>query len=119
VASSTTTTSPVSVGSRSARDPSRYTGRARASASRSALLVAHRLTSEADLDALARARPVYLDGSLADRLPTETGDVVVVDDATETVHAASVRERATPHDGESPSVRDRVRASDDSGGSEP
>jgi hypothetical protein len=83
------------------------------------VLVAHRLTSEADLDALARARPVYLDGSLADRLPTETGDVVVVDDATETVHAASVRERATPHDGESPSVRDRVRASDDSGGSEP
>jgi len=72
------------------------------------VLVAHRLTSEADLDALARARPTYLETSLSDRLPTATGEVVIVDDATETVHAATVRERVTPHEGESPSLRERL-----------
>lgn len=72
--------------------------------SQSDLLLAHRLTAQADLDALDRARPTYMDTSLADRMPTAPGDVVVVDDATETVHAAQVRRRATPHNGDSPSV---------------
>ncbi|MEF8826308.1 MAG: ATPase, partial [Halapricum sp.] len=71
------------------------------------VLVAHRLTSEADLEALARARPTYLETSLEARLPTGTGEVVIVDDATETVHAAAIRERVTPHEGESPSLRER------------
>lgn len=70
--------------------------------SQSDLLVAHRLTSEADLAALEAARPTYMDGTLADRLPTDPGEVVVVDDATERVHAASVRARDTPHEGASP-----------------
>jgi len=72
--------------------------------SQSDILVSHRLTSEVDLEALATAQPTYMDGSLSERLPAEPGEVVVVDDATETVHAARIRQRATPHDGDSPSA---------------
>ncbi|MFB6161640.1 MAG: ATP-binding protein [Haloferacaceae archaeon] len=63
------------------------------------LLVAHRLTAERDVEALAAAVPTYLDGTLRERLPSVPGDAVVVDDATETVSGVRVRERATPHDG--------------------
>jgi len=73
--------------------------------SQSDLLLAHRLTAEPDIEALARAQPSYLDAALREKLPTETGAVTVLDDATETVHAARIRERDTPHDGETPSVR--------------
>ena len=73
------------------------------------LLVAHRLTAESDVAALAAAQPTYLGDSLASRLPTETGDVLVVDDATETVHAVSVRERDTPHGGATPRASDSTR----------
>ncbi|NHN61188.1 MULTISPECIES: ATP-binding protein [Halorussus] len=71
------------------------------------LLLAHRLTSRADLDALAAARPTYL-GSFEDRLPDAPGEVLLVDDATESVHAVSVRERQTPHGGGSPSAHERT-----------
>jgi DNA helicase HerA-like ATPase len=74
--------------------------------SQSDLLLSHRLTSHADLDALATARPTYMTESLRERLPTAPGEVVIVDDATETVHAARIRERATPHGGGSPSASD-------------
>lgn len=70
------------------------------------LLVAHRLTSEADVEALAAARPTYLDGSLSDRLPSATGEALVVDDTGEAVHEVRVRDRATPHTGETPRVGD-------------
>lgn len=65
------------------------------------LLVAHRLTAAADLEALARARPTYADAPLDERLPERPGEAVVVDDATEAVHVVTVRERSTPHGGES------------------
>jgi len=68
------------------------------------LLVVHRLTSGADREALARACPSYFAGSLAERMPTETGEALLVDDATESVHRVDVRERTTPHGGESPRV---------------
>lgn len=74
--------------------------------SQSDVLIAHRLTSTADLDALDAARPTYLQSSLDDRLPTGPGEVLVVDDATETVHAAGIRQRRTPHGGDSPSASD-------------
>ncbi|WP_137283931.1 ATP-binding protein [Halorussus salinisoli] len=70
------------------------------------LLLAHRLTSRADLDALGDARPTYL-ASFEDRLPDAPGEVLLVDDATESVHAVRVRERETPHGGGSPSATDR------------
>ncbi|WP_324662533.1 ATP-binding protein [Haloarcula sediminis] len=74
--------------------------------SQSDIRISHRLTAKADLDSLAAAQPTYMESSLGERLPTEPGQVVVVDDATETVHAARIRRRATPHGGDSPSASD-------------
>lgn len=68
------------------------------------LLLSHRLTATADIDALAAARPTYLDGSIADRLPAGVGEAVVVDDATESAVTVRVRERRTPHGGATPRV---------------
>ncbi len=45
--------------------------------------------------------------SLDERLPTEPGQVVVIDDATETIHAAQIRFRDTPT---AAGVRARVRS---------
>lgn len=69
--------------------------------SQSDILLAHRLTSEADIDALRAAQPTYMNESLEAKMPTATGEVLIVDDSTETVHAAQIRERETTHDGES------------------
>ncbi|WP_336336599.1 ATP-binding protein [Haloarcula brevis] len=81
------------------------------------LLVAHRLTSAADIDALQAVQPTYLDGDFAARLPEATGDALVVDDSTESVHRVTVRERRTPHGGETPraSALDGVEARTDGG----
>ncbi|EMA65170.1 hypothetical protein C461_15050 [Halorubrum aidingense JCM 13560] len=70
--------------------------------SQSDLLIAHRLTAERDVDRLAEAEATYLAGDLASRLPTGTGEALVVDDATEEAHTVRVRERRTPHGGGSP-----------------
>jgi hypothetical protein len=70
------------------------------------VLIAHRLTSTADIDALAAARPTYLGGTLRDRLPSETGCALVIDDATESVDDLRVRRRDTPHGGDSPRASD-------------
>ena len=70
--------------------------------SQSDLLIAHRLTAEQDVTRLGEAEATYLAGDLASRLPTGTGEALVVDDATETAHTVRVRERRTPHDGGSP-----------------
>ncbi|WP_340101809.1 ATP-binding protein [Salinibaculum salinum] len=74
--------------------------------SQSDILVSHRLTSQTDLDALTKVQPTYMTTSLEERIPTTPGDVVVVDDATETVHTARVRKRQTPHGGDSPRASD-------------
>jgi hypothetical protein len=76
--------------------------------SQSDILVSHRLTSEVGLEALEAAQPTYMQGSFDEQLPTEPGEVLVVDDATETVHAVRVRERDTPHGGDS-SLASQVR----------
>ncbi len=68
------------------------------------IICAHRLTAQPDIDALERIQPTYLDGNLLDLLPERPGDVVIVDDATESVHPARIRSRQTPHSGESPRV---------------
>jgi len=70
------------------------------------IVVAHRLTAQSDIDALERAQPSYASVPLADRMPTAPGEVVIVDDATETVNAARVRRRHTPHGGDDPSLSD-------------
>ena len=74
------------------------------------LLIAHRLTAGPDVEALAAAEATYLTGDLAARLPSGTGEALVVDDASETAHLVRVRKRRTPHGGGSP------RASDAAGG---
>jgi hypothetical protein len=66
------------------------------------VLLAHRLTSEADVAALESARPTYVDRSFAARMPADVGGAIVVDDATETAHAVRIRDRRTAHGGESP-----------------
>jgi hypothetical protein len=66
------------------------------------LLVAHRLTATPDIDALEAVSPTYLRGSITERLPTEPGTALVVDDTTESVHGVRIRERTTPHLGDSP-----------------
>jgi hypothetical protein len=66
------------------------------------LILSHRLTSTADIDALAAARPTYLEESVVDRLPEGVGEAVVIDDATESAVTVSIRRRRTPHGGESP-----------------
>ena len=70
--------------------------------SQSDLLVSHRLTAARDVDRLAQAEATYLPGDLAGRLPEGVGEALVVDDATETAHTVRIRERRTPHEGESP-----------------
>jgi len=70
--------------------------------SQSDLLVSHRLTSHQDLEALQQAQPTYMDTTLGDQLPTEAGEVLIVDDSTETVHSVQIRHRETPHGGASP-----------------
>jgi DNA helicase HerA-like ATPase len=72
------------------------------------LLVVHRLTARDDLEALAAARPTYLAEPLDANLPAEPGTALVLDDATERAHAVRIRERATPHGGESPRATDRA-----------
>lgn len=72
--------------------------------SQSDLLISHRLTSHKDLEALREAQPTYMNSSLDERMPTEPGEVIIVDDSTETVHAAQIRKRSTPHGGGSPSA---------------
>jgi DNA helicase HerA-like ATPase len=74
--------------------------------SQSDVLISHRLTSHADLEALRKAQPTYMETSLDERMPTEPGEVIVIDDSTETVHAVQIRERKTPHGGSSPSASD-------------
>lgn len=66
------------------------------------LLVAHRLTATPDRDRLEAIAPTYMGGSFGARMPEAPGEVLVVDDVTERVHRVAIRERHTPHGGESP-----------------
>jgi len=65
------------------------------------LVLSHRLTATADLEALAAARPTYMDESILERMPDGLGEAVVIDDATETAVTVQVRDRRTPHGGAS------------------
>jgi len=77
-------------------------------ASQADLLLAHRLTSEADIETLAAASPTYLAGTLGDRLPSGRGEALLVDDATESTHTIRVRDRHTPHGGDTPRASEVV-----------
>jgi DNA helicase HerA-like ATPase len=79
------------------------------------LLIAHRLTSEADIDALTAASPTYLSGTVAGRLPSGRGEALVVDDATESTHTVRIRDRHTPHGGHSPRASEVAASTDPTG----
>lgn len=66
------------------------------------LIVSHRLTATADVEALSTARPTYLEESVVERLPEGVGEAVVIDDTTESAVTVQVRPRRTPHGGDSP-----------------
>lgn len=68
------------------------------------ILLSHRLTSLEDIEALQAAQPTYMNESIGDKMPEAPGEVIIVDDSTETVHAAQIRQRHTPHGGDSPSA---------------
>lgn len=72
--------------------------------SQSDLLLSHRLTATSDIEALSAARPTFIDASIRDRLPDGVGEAVVIDDTTESAVTVQVRERRTPHGGDSPRV---------------
>jgi len=80
------------------------------------ILMAHRLTARSDLEALGAARQTYLRTPLSEQLPGERGEAIVVDDATESVHAVRVRERQTPDGGATPRAGDRTEQSPDKRG---
>ncbi|MFC7073750.1 ATP-binding protein [Halovenus rubra] len=77
--------------------------------SQSDILISHRLTAQSDLAALESAKPTYLQGEFGERMPTTPGDVVIIDDATETVHGARIRNRKTSHGGKSPRASTAMR----------
>lgn len=66
------------------------------------LVLAHHLSSRADRHALRDIAPATLDENALDRLPTGVGELLVVDDTTEHAVTVRVRERDTPHHGDSP-----------------
>lgn len=71
------------------------------------VLIAHRLTLRDDIEALDRARPVYVKEPLKDamaRLGTAKGAAIVLDDATESYHVIRVRPRTSAHGGGEPEV---------------
>lgn len=73
------------------------------------LTISHRLTAGPDIDALEATNPTYLDG-LRTQLPEGVGQALVVDDATESAVTVRIRNRHTPHGGETPRASDRVDA---------
>lgn len=72
------------------------------------LIVAHRLTAAADVEALGAARESYHHESIAERLPSGRGEALVLDDATESVHTVTVRDRWTPAGGSTPRASNRM-----------
>jgi DNA helicase HerA-like ATPase len=71
------------------------------------VLIAHRLTLRDDIEALEKARPIYVKEPIRDamaRLGTAKGAAIVLDDATESYHILRVRPRVSAHGGGEPEV---------------
>ncbi|MDS0297611.1 DUF853 family protein [Halogeometricum sp. S1BR25-6] len=78
--------------------------------SQSDLRVVHRLTAGPDVRALTAAEPTYLRAGVEARMPTRPGEALVVDDAAEAAYDVRIRERDTPHGGDSPRASEVERA---------
>lgn len=71
------------------------------------VIVCHRLTLRDDVEALERARPLYVREPVREamaRLGTLRGAAIVLDDATESYHVVRVRQRKTKHGGGEPEL---------------
>jgi|AGTN01.2.fsa_nt_gi Predicted ATPase len=71
------------------------------------VLISHRLTLRDDIEALEKARPVYVREPIRDamsRLGTAKGAAIVLDDATESYHVIRIRPRVSAHGGGEPEV---------------
>ncbi|WP_424358331.1 ATP-binding protein [Methanocella sp. MCL-LM] len=75
--------------------------------SQSDVIVCHRLTLRDDVEALERARPLYVKEPVREalaRLGNTRGAAIVVDDATESYHVIKVRQRKSLHGGGEPDI---------------
>jgi hypothetical protein len=71
------------------------------------VLISHRLTLRDDIEALERARPIYVKEPIKEamvRLGTTKGAAIVLDDATESYHIIRIRPRVSAHGGGEPEV---------------
>lgn len=71
------------------------------------LIICHRLTLRDDIEAMERARPVYVKEPMKEalsRLGYRKGAAIVLDDATESCHVITVRPRISAHGGGEPEV---------------
>lgn len=70
------------------------------------VIICHRLTSQGDIDALNRIRPVYMKEKMGEAIKRvkEKGIALIVDDVTEKVHLARLRPRRSRHGGGEASV---------------
>ena len=71
------------------------------------VIVCHRLTLRDDVEALERARPLYVKEPVREalaRLGNTRGAAIVVDDATESYHVIKVRQRTSKHGGGEPEI---------------
>jgi len=70
--------------------------------SHSDIIICHRLTAQADIDALSTIRPTYLHGDIKDSLKKigrEKGVAFVIDDTSESTHVIKIRPRMSWHGG--------------------
>ncbi len=75
--------------------------------SQSDLLICHRLTASDDILALETSRPLYMQESLEaylEKMGSERGAALIVDDHSESVHLVRIRPRMSWHGGGEPSA---------------
>jgi hypothetical protein len=75
--------------------------------SQSDLLICHRLTASDDIAALETSRPLYMQESLeayVEKMGSERGAALIVDDHSESVHLVHIRPRVSWHGGGEPSA---------------
>ncbi|MFA5102838.1 MAG: DUF87 domain-containing protein [Candidatus Thermoplasmatota archaeon] len=71
------------------------------------LFLCHRLTAQEDIEALSRIRPVYMHGTVQESLQkigSEKGVALLVDDTSEAVHIVQLRPRVSWHGGAEPVI---------------
>jgi uncharacterized protein len=71
------------------------------------IIMCHRLTAQEDIDALSRIRPTFMQGDIRDsiqKIGSEKGVALLIDDTSETIHVIRVRPRVSWHGGAEPVI---------------